>query len=721
MAAKRMAAEFVAVRGGSCRTLSASRHTPIKLERKVALCAASKIGRPLPGEMLLHDKLPTFHASTRRERREEFETCVCRFRYKKSTSIPMPSKFIYNALQPGKRTIRLIRLHSTVSENQQPQCDLFNADIADNGTVPYMYESLSYTWGSNIKSHTILVNGDALRITANLYDALQSIQRWKGRPLAEALRARQSVSKTSAALWVDAICIDQENIQERGDQVQLMGHIYRNASQVIIWLGKSNQNVDAFMDFVAPRKWCIVPSSDAYRKLHRGSHEKPLDGVDTAPPEEPEESHGRSLEGLDPAPYGVHEVLDEAFDKDSNEELDHDLLELGYVSFISRSWFMRVWIVQELLLAIKPVFACGDRFVDASNFAESPDRDQVYYPSLGTTEMEVAKLVPDYAVRTQLLSLSSLLFRNHSLAYPCDLFGILKAFNGRETTDPRDLIYGMLGMVIYPENVQPLEVDYSNDEIAVVQSVVKWAFGDDILDYWPAEDLPSSIRDFLQDLESISKWIFREMFERQSDSHINHFVERVPNQCFEIYHDDVRGWQQQEDMGSKFFLSISKFHIYKLSDVVYGARDTPYSLVFYMIEHYDTDVVKSVLKSAARQLEDYQSLDGKFTHHGAMARYFSEFSLIASMENGINPVGVAQLVSNFIQSEFPEDRRRWNSDYRGSTDIEIQTYVSQDLVDAAFNNVYYAVMLLNLLEPHCYTKEELQRVNEAKIELLSFV
>lgn len=198
----------------------------------------------------------------------------------------MPSKFIYNALQPGKRTIRLIRLHRSLSEYHEPQCDLFHADIADNGTVPYTYESLSYTWGS-VKSHTILVNGDTLRITANLYNALQSIKRWKDRPLAEALTAWQSVPNTSAALWVDAICIDQENIQERGEQVQLMGHIYRNASQVIIWLGQSNQNVNTFMDVVAPRKWCIAPSDDAHGNLHRVSHEKPLDGVDTAPHGEP--------------------------------------------------------------------------------------------------------------------------------------------------------------------------------------------------------------------------------------------------------------------------------------------------------------------------------------------------------------------------------------------------------------------------------------------------
>jgi hypothetical protein len=59
VAAKRVAATFVAARilpENSC-----FQHPPIKLEQKVALCGANEIGRPLPGKMLLHDKLPTFH------------------------------------------------------------------------------------------------------------------------------------------------------------------------------------------------------------------------------------------------------------------------------------------------------------------------------------------------------------------------------------------------------------------------------------------------------------------------------------------------------------------------------------------------------------------------------------------------------------------------------------------------------------------------------------
>ena len=61
MAAERVAATFVAVR--TCRKIPVSRHPPIKLEQKVALCAANKIGRPLPGEMLLRGKLPAFTSS----------------------------------------------------------------------------------------------------------------------------------------------------------------------------------------------------------------------------------------------------------------------------------------------------------------------------------------------------------------------------------------------------------------------------------------------------------------------------------------------------------------------------------------------------------------------------------------------------------------------------------------------------------------------------------
>ncbi|RFU23737.1 hypothetical protein B7463_g12600, partial [Scytalidium lignicola] len=83
------------------------------------------------------------------------------------------------------------------------------------------YEALSYVWGEIDGENTMLCEGEPLYITPNLAAALTRLR--------SADRPR--------ALWVDAICINQEDKKEKTQQVQKMGHIFANATQVIIWLG----------------------------------------------------------------------------------------------------------------------------------------------------------------------------------------------------------------------------------------------------------------------------------------------------------------------------------------------------------------------------------------------------------------------------------------------------------------------------------------------------
>ncbi|KAL8787596.1 MAG: hypothetical protein Q9213_002158 [Squamulea squamosa] len=87
------------------------------------------------------------------------------------------------------------------------------------------YEALSYAWGSNDLDHNITVDSgesqQALPITRNLYTALQYLR----------------CSTTQRTLWVDAICINQENAEERNYQVSRMADIYKSTEKVVIWLG----------------------------------------------------------------------------------------------------------------------------------------------------------------------------------------------------------------------------------------------------------------------------------------------------------------------------------------------------------------------------------------------------------------------------------------------------------------------------------------------------
>ncbi|KAK0943078.1 hypothetical protein LTR48_006145 [Friedmanniomyces endolithicus] len=93
--------------------------------------------------------------------------------------------------------------------------------LTERLSVTTRFEALSYTWGAAEPSHTITVNSMPFIVRENLEQAL--------RHLRKKTRRRR--------LWVDAVCINQLDVEERATQVMQMGQIYRNADQVLIWLG----------------------------------------------------------------------------------------------------------------------------------------------------------------------------------------------------------------------------------------------------------------------------------------------------------------------------------------------------------------------------------------------------------------------------------------------------------------------------------------------------
>ena len=85
------------------------------------------------------------------------------------------------------------------------------------------FSALSYTWGVSTESNDICINKlYSITVTDNLFRALKHL-RWK-------------IKKRT--LWIDAICINQCDVEERGRQVSIMGSIYRSASSVLVWLGE---------------------------------------------------------------------------------------------------------------------------------------------------------------------------------------------------------------------------------------------------------------------------------------------------------------------------------------------------------------------------------------------------------------------------------------------------------------------------------------------------
>ena len=135
----------------------------------------------------------------------------------------------YTTLQD--REIRLIRLHSGL-EPEEVHCEIFHANL---DAVP-LYEALSYTWGDLGIRRAMTCNPqmDTLMITLNCELAIRRLR----------------VSDVKRTSWIDAICINQDDIQEQNEQVQLMRGIFRGARRVLVYLGEESTDSVNAMTFI---------------------------------------------------------------------------------------------------------------------------------------------------------------------------------------------------------------------------------------------------------------------------------------------------------------------------------------------------------------------------------------------------------------------------------------------------------------------------------------
>ncbi|KAI0003888.1 HET-domain-containing protein [Xylariaceae sp. FL0662B] len=231
------------------------------------------------------------------------------------------ANFQYDPLDLSRREFRLVRLQK--GARIPIICEIFHATLDDN-VIPY--EAVSYRWGSMLKTRVVNVRGAELSITRNLYFILYDLRH----------RAFDRY------LWVDAICINQDNWYERGHQVQQMKDIYTGADRVLFCLARpSNSKYPGAVKVV-------MKSLIELQKLCSGRNWAPEDARWTT---------------------AWRLVQTRLMDRDPDLKFKQCQ---GLEYLLGQSWFRRAWILQEVANARSGLVYYGRLSVSAGVFAVAP-------------------------------------------------------------------------------------------------------------------------------------------------------------------------------------------------------------------------------------------------------------------------------------------------------------------------------------------------------------
>lgn len=299
--------------------------------------------------------------------------------------------YTHKSLEDSSGTIRLLKLLKRRPFGEI-RCELVEVKLE---SAP-VYEAISYTWGAAGETEMIYIGDLVFSVSTTVSEVLYHLSSYN----------------TERNLWIDSICINQTDNEEKGSQVSMMKRIYRRSSKVIIWLeGVKN-----------PRNVRVMLAGICHNMV-LGSEESTVDLV-----------------------------------RKYSEEWAHagwsDLLNL-----FNNPWFFRVWVIQEIASASNAeVLASGTPmqwehlFLFASELVNNPALNSILrcssFPGVeqgALTGLKHANLMAG--------------FKNQSIEPDTEgqsgpnLSVLLDLCSGFRATDPRDKIFALLGLLSAKENI----------------------------------------------------------------------------------------------------------------------------------------------------------------------------------------------------------------------------------------------------------------------------
>jgi hypothetical protein len=311
--------------------------------------------------------------------------------------------------------IRLLSIQRSQEGSAELRCTLRTTELKE---AP-LYQALSYVWGDSSDVASVLVNAQNVPVTRNLFDALQHLRR----------------TDEDLIIWIDALCINQNDNAEKSSQIQLMGDIYRQAKRVIVWLGMELDDSDAAMEQIGVWGQRVINYGITdfltFRQQHASlcQEQNALKFIAAILGPSPSEAWGAATK------------------------------------LLTRPYWSRVWVFQELVLAKEAILACGQKQLPWRLISAFTVLTYVY------TSFWVQAGDPGDSilhVKSHLL-FPFLLFRDYGIE--TDVSGVLSPLLGKsavelmevtshmKSTDDRDKVFAILGLL--PREKQLILPDYT--------------------------------------------------------------------------------------------------------------------------------------------------------------------------------------------------------------------------------------------------------------------
>lgn len=311
------------------------------------------------------------------------------------------------------------------------------------------YNCVSYVWGKQVSppKHTILLNGLPRRLLPSIYSILELIREEFSNDLhrvgtssvpSTKTATSSSITQSPTYWWIDFLCINQEDDEEKTSQVAIMKEIYKGAQETVVWLG---EEVDGLLDMDMDVRNC-TGGIESLRKLLGQRYR----------------FYGRTGNGERDREIGMAKMVG------YRDSLGVDWIAIERV--LLRPWWRRVWTLQEFAIAENVTIYCGHTKITRKDWHNAID---TIYMCKGA-DQEFMRAAYDAGWNRRRITQW-----NYSYPEKMSLVALIAYVGQCNTTDERDRIYSLLGlardsdMVGCPDYNATVEEVYTN----LVHSFIK--------------------------------------------------------------------------------------------------------------------------------------------------------------------------------------------------------------------------------------------------------